>query len=174
MSERKEIRQSKINPHSNNKTVDSTRKNTTAKKTGEQFKSHRKNLMVEFDKGQISTVQKEPREEEAQENLNSMNSSSLSSIQIIEATRRSNNLGTDDYSFQLPKSYILAMTGLQEVVTQRDAEIYRLKQLFDEERQKAYSLSNELRELIAQSKQSQSLLAELKTEVKLLKETSLE
>lgn len=50
----------------------------------------------------------------------SISESSISSSNVIDVSGRSLNLKEDDYGYQLPKSYILAMTGLQGAVTQRD------------------------------------------------------
>ena len=45
--------------------------------------------------------------------MSSVNSISVSSSSIIDEIGKSNVVKEGDYDFQLPRSYIIAMTGLQ-------------------------------------------------------------
>lgn len=45
--------------------------------------------------------------------MSSINESSISSSQLVEEIGRSITFREEDYAFQLPRSYIIAMSGLQ-------------------------------------------------------------
>ena len=103
--------------------------------------------------------------------LSEVNSSSVSNSQIKEEITPVMRYRREDYGFQLPQSYLIAMTALQQAITQRDNEIKQIQNEMKAMKKINSSLEEELEKLQKKEKDNQERNADHLSQIKLLKES---
>lgn len=158
MSDRKDVKKPHKAPLSSiaKTQVGSSQKKTAVKsRLHEDVRSQKKNLIPEFEKaskqevGKKLFVEVEVEEEgSGSVSVDSMISSHVTSEvggrAAMSELGENAALGSSGFDFQLPRSYIIAMSGLQEAVGQREGEIRKLKGDLEKRKEQIVTLSGEL------------------------------
>ena len=64
--------------------------------------------------------------------MSSVVSNSVSNSQVSSELGVNYEIREEEYGFQLPRSYVIAMSGLQEVVNQKEKEVRNISKELEE------------------------------------------